>query len=173
MKCLIHLGNKQDANGLVIRRKFVPIKLTIHRENQFLNAEAKLPFATNAVIGILTTSNVQKKCSDVPGPSRLYYGVSPSKMEDTSFLELNPGTTYTTNYPRNVTIEEQAGGWWYYAHPVTDTFPFIVSGDIPATPRTPIIIDVLQSGQCTPEKYYLWSYPFYGYAFISFNAPIP
>ncbi|WP_271785361.1 hypothetical protein [Aquimarina algiphila] len=173
MKCLIHSGNKEHTEGLIIRRKFVPLKFTIHRENQFLNAAAKLPFTTNAVIGILKTSNVQIKCSDVPGPSRLYYGVSPSKMEDTSFLELNPGTTYTTNYPRNVTIEEQTGGWWYYAHPVTDIFPFIASGDIPAEPRTPIVIDILQSGQCNSEKYYLWSYPFYGYAFISFNSPIP
>ncbi|WP_103072269.1 hypothetical protein [Aquimarina sediminis] len=170
MKCQIDINNKKGDDTVIVRRKFVPIKFNIHRENQFLSAASKLPFTTSKVIGVLTTTNVKKQCSDTPFPTHRYYGVAASQMEDTSFLETNPGEVYTSMYPPDVIIEQQAGGWWYYAHPVTDIHPFIVSGDFPSEPRTPKLIDLKAEGQCNPEPYYLWSERFYGYAMITFNV---
>ncbi len=171
MKCKIDSDNKKYANGLIVRRKFVPLKFTIHRENQFLNAEAKLPFTTNAVIGILTTSNSERKCSDDSRPSRLYYGVSTSRIENTSFLEINPGIVYLGVYPPDVKINQEVATdlWWYYAHPVTDSFPFLCADDFAERLRDPMIINVLQPGECSAEDYYLWSERFYGYVLITYN----
>ena len=64
MKCNMHIGNKPYGNKVTIRRKFVPIKFSITGENQFVNAAVKLPFTTNKVIGLLTTSSLVNPCID-------------------------------------------------------------------------------------------------------------
>ncbi|MBQ0733926.1 hypothetical protein [Aquimarina celericrescens] len=170
MKCKIHTHNKKEAKAVIVRRKFVPIRFKITRENQFVNAAAKLPFSSNAVIGMLTTNQVNY-CSDAPVPSRLYYGVSNAQITDTRFLNLNEGEVYTTKYPPDVRIRQtdNKNTWWYYAHPVTDQFPYLFEDDFVDQLKDPIKVNVQYPGQCDPVPYYLWSQRLIGFAWITYN----
>ncbi len=156
MKCKIDSDNKEHTEGLIVRRKFVPLKFTIHRENQFLNAEAKLPFTTNKIIGILTCSKVDS-CIEEPFTSRFYVGVTENQMEDTSFLETNKGKEFNGNYPPDVTFDIFSDfKWWYFVHPIVDQLPTILLNgfDLGIEPKT---IAVKVDGYCDPQDYYLWS----------------
>ncbi len=170
MKCKLPSSNKTATSGLWVRRKFVPIQLTIHRENQFVNASAKLPFTTAKVIGVLPVVQVEQECSDTPVPPRLYYGLSDTLVDDDRFLQLSTGTEYTTTPPdATLSREIYSGLYWYYAHPATDTFPYLYEDDFMDRLTDPKIIEVLEEGQCSPVEYYLWSGPFIGYVLITHN----
>ncbi len=155
MKCKIQLNNKQGSNGVIVRRKFVPIQFKITRENQFVNATAKLPFTTNKVIGLLTTKRVNT-CTKEPFAPRFYVGVTNNRMEDSSFLETNPGIEFTENYPPDVVLDIYSGfKWWYFVHPVLDRLPTILLNgfDLGIDPKT---IQIKVDGYCDPQDYYLW-----------------
>ncbi|KAA1244524.1 hypothetical protein [Aquimarina sp. RZ0] len=173
MKCIIHNENNKGGSATIVRRKFVPIKFTIERENQFLNAAAKLPFTTTKVNALLTTSEVQKPCNDTPLPTRYYYGSTPGKMEDTSFLETDTGTVYNTPYPPDGFSNGMRGMWWYYVHPITDRFPVHLENGILETLAAPITVKIKQEGQCTADGYYLWSgiLPVTGFSLVTFFPP--
>ncbi len=171
MKCIIDSGNKEDKKGVIVRRKFVPLKFTIHRENQFLNAAVKLPFTTAKVIGVLTTSNSQKPCSDTPILPRLYYGLSDTLVDDDRFLTITPGVEYAQSPPdARLSQDIYTGLYWYYAHPVTDDFPWLYQGELIDQLTDPQIISILPKGRCTPVEYYLWSDRFIGYLLITHQA---
>ncbi|GAA4277018.1 hypothetical protein [Aquimarina mytili] len=156
MKCRIQLGNKEDSKGVIVRRKFVPIQFKITRENQFVNASAKLPFTTNKVIGVLTTKQVNT-CNKAPFTSRYYTGITDNQIEDASFLESNPGEVYTGSYPPDITYGIFSEfKWWYFAHPILDKRPTITLNgfDLSIDPK---IVSVSVEGHCDPQEYYLWS----------------
>ncbi|WP_378182028.1 hypothetical protein [Aquimarina sp. SS2-1] len=170
MKCIIKGKNNKSVNGTVIvRRKFVPIKLLIERENQFLNAGAKLPFTTSKVNALLVTSMVEKKCSDTPITPRYYFGITDSKMEDDRFLQLNNGIEYNSAYPPDIYEDQQITGWWYFAHSATERLPFY-QGDGFLEPLEDYKQLSLQfEGQCNPDLFFLWSGLYTGNAFITFE----
>lgn len=171
MKCKIHTHNKKEAKAVIVHRKFVPIRFKITRENQFVNAAAKLPFTSNGVIGMLTTNKVNS-CSDAPVPSRVYYGVTNAQITDTRFLDLNQGEVYTSAYPPDVRIQQTniEDIWWYYAHPVTDRFPYVFGDDYEDHLQNPTQLDVQYPGQCDPVPYYLWSDQIIGFTRITYNV---
>ncbi|GAA4273626.1 hypothetical protein U6A24_18350 [Aquimarina gracilis] len=171
MKCKIHMGNKRETKAVIVRRKFVPIQFKITRENQYVNAEAKLPFTSNAVIGMLTTNKVNA-CSDVPVPNRLYYGITDAQVTDTRFLKIKEGQEYTSVYPPDARIQSigiNTTWWWYYAHPVTDQFPYLFEADFVEQLNDPLKVDVQYPGQCDPIPYYLWSERLNGFAWITYT----
>ena len=165
MKCLI----KTDNNTSIVRRKFVPIRFKIERENQFINASAKLPFSTAKVVGVLTTVNGKKPCSDDPLPPRYYFGFTDTEMTDDSFLQLQEGTLYDEDYPPDIFVEQQAGGWWYFAHPVLDRLPSYQDDQFLEPLRDAKELNILFPGQCEPEQYLLYSKPFTGSIWITFE----
>ena len=163
-------NNKSTKGTVIVRRKFVPIKFTIERGNQFLSAGAKLPFfTTSKVVGLLTSTEVDAKCNDQPLPPKYYYGITDTQMEDTSFLEDNAGILLEEDYAPDIEMQGNSSQWWYYVHPVRDRFPTMFASDFIALLDTPTRIDLLIPGQCNPEPYYLWSETFMGFAFITFN----
>ncbi|WP_299187639.1 hypothetical protein [uncultured Aquimarina sp.] len=170
MKCIIKReNNKKDNNGLIVRRKFVPIKFTIQRENQFLNAGAKLPFTAAKVNALLVTSKVEKKCSDSPITPRYYFGITDSKMEDERFLELNDGIEYNDSYPPDIYVEQQTEGWWYFAHPATDKLPFYQGDGFLEPLEDYKELNLQFDGQCNPNLFFLWSGIHTGTTFITFE----
>ncbi len=174
MKCNTDKYNKKDPQGVIVRRKFVPIKFSIHRENQFLNAGTKLPYTTAKVIGVLTTSTIHNKCNDLPLPPRYYYGISDSEMIDTRFLQTNRGSTFTSQYPPDGFFNGPTGThWWYYIHPILDRFPVLLDNGMYQSLTNPITLEIKQEGQCTPEHYYLWSgkLPDTGFSLVTFFPP--
>ncbi len=156
MKCKIQLSNKQGSKGVIVRRKFVPIQFKITRENQFVNAAAKLPFTTNKVIGLLTCSKAHA-CADQDVPSKYYAGISDSEITDTSFLGLNDGVFYAENFPPDVVLNPSPNRWWYYVHPIVDRLPVIIENGFFIALEDPVTVAFKQEGQCNPGKYYLWS----------------
>ncbi len=156
MKCKIDSDNKEHPEGLVVRRKFVPLKFTIQRENQFLNAEAKLPFTTNKIIGVLTCSKVNS-CTDEGIPTKYYTGITALEITDTRFLSLNDGVFYGENYPPDIVMNPSGNRWWYYIHPILDRLPVLIENGFFTPLEDPVTVEFKQEGQCTPGKYYLWS----------------
>lgn len=171
MKCRIDQDNKERSQGLIVRRKFVPLKFSILRENQFLNAGTKLPFTSCKLIGMLIGAKVTDPCIDMPAPPRFYYGLSASKMTDTRFLDTHPGELFNDTYPPNIQIDQNTSGneWWFYAAPETDIYPFLFTNEYEDSIGDPIRLEITEEGHCNPETYYLWSQPFYGYMSISFH----
>ncbi|MBQ4818875.1 hypothetical protein [Aquimarina sp. MMG016] len=175
MKCIIKGGNnKSTYDTVIVRRKFVPIKFIIERENQFLNAGTKLPFATTKVNALLVTSKVKKSCVDKELLPKYYYGISDFKMTDTQFLADNDGDFYDGDYPPDgFSNGEFTNQWWYYVHPVLDRFPLFIDNGISEELGDPILLEFTREGQCTPDKYYLWSerLPKSGSSLITFFPP--
>ena len=174
MECKNDLDNKMQQSGVIVRRKFVPIKFSIHKENQFVSAGAKLPFTANRILGVLTTTTISP-CTDTAVPPRYYFGVSESRMMDASFMKTDPGKVYEESYPPDVLMNANPGKWYYYAHPVLDKFPTILTNVDFQEIQEPIPLQLSQQGQCSPDNYYLWSgaLPLEGTLFITFNLPIP
>ncbi len=173
MKCKIETYNKQEDKGVIVHRKFVPIPLKITRENQFINASAKLPFTTAKVIGVLTTQKVDT-CDKTSFATRYFTGLTETQVQDASFLETNEGILYATPYPPEVAYGIFSDfKWWYFAHPVLDKRPTILLNgfDLSIEPK---IISVKVEGYCDPQDYYLWSgiIPLEGTGvLISFTTP--
>lgn len=168
MKCIVKEKNK-GGNATIVRRKFVPIKFTIQRENQFLNAGAKLPFATSKVQALLVTSKLENKCSDLPIIPRYYFGITDSKMEDNSFLQLSDGIEYNGIYPPDIFVEQQTEGWWYFAHPATDRLPFYQGDGFLEPLEDYKELNLQFEGQCNPDLFFLWSGIHTGTTFITFE----
>ncbi len=157
MKCVIHSNNKNGSKELIVRRKFVPIKLIIKGENQFLNAGTKLPFSTAKVIGLLTTSKViGPPCIDEELPPKYYYGVSRFEITNTDFLNSNTGSFYEGQYPPDILIDTTPNFWWYFIHRITDRFPVLIANGMFQELTAPALLEFKQEGQCTPNQYYLW-----------------
>ena len=174
MKCLINTADKQEQNRIIVRRKFVPIKFTVQREGQFLNAGAKLPFATSKVNGLLVTSKVEDPCVDEGLPPKYYYGTSDTRMTDTRFLSDNQGSFYDGEYPPDGVFQAPfTGQWWYYVHRILDRFPIYIDNGLFQRLVDPVTIAFKQPGQCTPDQYYLWSgrLPGDGIAIVTFFPP--
>lgn len=162
MKCKVDIENGVNDTGIIVKRRFIPIPMTIEREGQFMNASTKLPFTANKVIGILTTSKVDKPCIDTPPAKKLYYGVSDELITDASFVNLTPGVLYSQLYPPDVSIPHFLEGYWYYAHPVSDGLPFVFGNDFEDYLYDPLTVPVLTEGHCNPEMYSLWSGSYMG-----------
>ncbi|MBL0685304.1 hypothetical protein [Aquimarina mytili] len=156
MKCKIETYNKEDGKSVIVRRKFVPIQFKITKENQFVNASAKLPFTTSKVIGVLTVKKVNT-CNKAPFAPRYYTGVTDNQIQDASFLETNPGEEYAQPYPPDLTFDIFSDfKWWYFAHPILDRKPMITLNGF-ALGIAPKTITINLEGYCDPQDYYLWS----------------
>ncbi|OED38574.1 hypothetical protein AB832_04490 [Flavobacteriaceae bacterium (ex Bugula neritina AB1)] len=157
MKCVLHTNNKNNPKELIVRRKFVPIKLISIGENQFLNAGTKLPYTTAKVIGLLTTSKViGPPCIDEGLPPKYYYGVSRFEITTTDFLDSNIGNFYDGQYPPDILIDTVPNFWWYFVHPITDRFPVLIANGMLQELTEPTTLEFKQEGQCTPDQYFLW-----------------
>ncbi|WP_062055995.1 hypothetical protein [Aquimarina longa] len=154
MKCKINSDNKKHPTGVIVRRKFVPLKFTIHRKNQFLNAGAKLPFTSSKVIGLLTTATVAP-CIATELPPKYYIGTAVYRIVDTRFIHHNPGVSYQGKDPPGTMIRVNSGNWWYYAHPNTGRTPVILINGV-VQHLQPIPIHMQPEGYCIATPYTLW-----------------
>lgn len=169
MKCIVHIGNKKGGSATVVRRKFVPIHINIERENQFVNASAKLPFFSSKVNALLVTSKINRKCNDNPIAPRYYFGITDTKMEDDRFLKLSDGIPYDSVYPPDIFVEEQTQGWWYFAHPVTDRLPFYQGDGFLEPLENYQQLKIQFEDRCDTDAFYLWNGTHTGSTFITFE----
>ncbi len=169
MKCFSRLYNKEGSNPVIVRRKFVPIRFQITRENQYVNATAKLPFTFNTLIGLLTTSKAEP-CNETSYPPTYYFGISDTEMVDDQFLNTDSGNTYDSPYPPDIRIESTEGKWWYFVHPLLDRNPYQLGPQGFRPLENPKQLEIHHQGQCLPEYYALWSRPVSasGTIFLSF-----
>ncbi|UZO81373.1 hypothetical protein NBT05_02605 [Aquimarina sp. ERC-38] len=170
IKTVKHTGSRDK----VVRREFIPITFTVEREGQFINAEAKLPFATSRVNALLVTSRVEHDCKEGAPPPRYFYGYSDKVITDASFRKLSNGALFDPPYPPD-TVFKGFGRRWYFACPKTESFPVLVENGYYRDLVNPLELPLMFEGYCGPQPYYLWTGELpgegIGEALFSFNPP--
>ena len=155
MKCTVTI-EEGEVRRKVVRRRFIPLRITVEGLGQYVEKEVKLPFTVNRIVGLLSVVRADRPCREESPPPRLYYGTAASLADARQFFTLSEGESYAGFYPPSASIPYGQSGYWYYAHPDIGLNPYALADGIPEFLVDPERIEVLIPGYCNPVTYTLW-----------------
>ncbi len=143
--------DKADRSKLMIKRKFIPIALTMKGTGDYITFKEKLPFNTRKLVGVIITCNA-------PGHkalgNRVYFGNGPGGQYNQAFIEQLPwdlakGQSQTYHL---VVSEDQ---YLYYAQPKRLGCPTLKINDQKYRFKDPRTLGV-QGCEAMEEEYRAW-----------------